>query len=555
METRTMFSSDPEVAKRQMLTVVFLMTAFGHADGKFAMAEKRFVQEMIADLVERRMLEAVSNPLARHATTDRVIEQFQRVAARIDRELVALLSESVAEGESLEQFVLAKITLRCYELLRKFDEDARQVLFDIVDEFILADGVAHPAEEKLRDDLKRLLAEPLDIEEFGVVEEEAEHVRLMEERSLVPRADDHPFFSRLERAYPRDPGSFGPRAKDDVELVRKVRATLAEQRKIGAGRLTGVQSFTELAGQAPFLDGHVYALPPDPKKEYELIVLGDLHGCYSCLKAALQQTDFLAKVQAHVDDPENTPDTRLVLLGDYIDRGRFSYDGILRAVMQLYVTVPGSVYMLRGNHEYYVELEQRVLAPVRPAEGMMNLQGIASDAFFKEYMQLFEEMPTSLAFDKIFFAHAGIPRDATLRNKWRDLSTLNDPDVRFEMMWSDPADTQAVPDELQQKVARFGYGTAQFRSFMAKIGCTAMIRGHERVIEGFRQNYDFPDASLYTLFSAGGETCLDLPESSNYRDVTPRALTIHWRHGTAEITGFPIDWARYNDGARNRFFA
>ena len=551
-----MFSSDPEVAKKQMLAVAFLLTAFGHIDGKFAMAEKRFVQEKIAALVEKHMEAAVSNPLARHATTDRVTAQFQRVAATIDREILALFSESVAEGESQEQFIHAKVTLRCYELLHAFDEDARDVLFEIVDDFILADGVAHPAEEKLRDDLKRLLAEPVEITEFEVLDDEsAPRVELSEAESLVPRVDDHAFFTRLEKPYPRDPEGFAQSAMNDVELVRKVRSTLNEQRAGNAGRLTGAQSFTDFAGQEPFLDGHVHVLPPDPNKEYELIVTGDLHGCYSCLKAALMQTDFLAKVQAHADDPAGTPDTRLVLLGDYIDRGRFSYDGILRAVMQLYVTVPHAVYMLRGNHEYYLEHKGRILAPVRPAEGMMSLSGIAGDEFFKEYMEMFEELPTSLAFGRMFFAHAGIPRDASLRDKWQDLSALNDPDLRFEMMWSDPSNTEAVPDELQKKVARFGYGTAQFRSFMARIGCSAMVRGHERIIEGFRATYDFPDASLYTLFSAGGEKSLDLPESSNYREVTPHALTIRWRDGVSTVTPFSIDWARYNDSKLNRFLA
>src|SRR5690606_9642502 len=144
----------------------------------------------------------------------------------------------------------------------------------IVDEFILADGVAHPAEEKLRDDLKRLLAEPVEITEFEVVDDESEkHVQLAGEQAFVPRADDHPFFARMEQPYPRDQMGFAQYAMNDVELVKKVRNTLAEQRKLGAGRLKGVQSFTDLAGQAPFLDGHVYVLPPDPSTAYELIVL------------------------------------------------------------------------------------------------------------------------------------------------------------------------------------------------------------------------------------------------------------------------------------------
>jgi hypothetical protein len=551
-----MFSSDPAVAKKQMLTVVFLLTAFGHMDGKFALSEKRFVQEKIANLVEERMLEAVPNPLARQVAIDRVTAQFQRVAAAIDREIAALFTESVAEGESIEQFVYTKLALRCYELLRPFDDDARAHLFEIVDELILADGVAHPTEQRLREDIQRLLAEPVEMELEEVSDTAVlRRIEIDEPQVLVPRVEDHAFFTREERVYSRDKADFSKSAEQDLELLRKVKSTLDQQRAAGAGKLAGTKSFADFAGQPPFLDGHVYVLPPDPRAQYELIVLGDLHGCYSCLKAALMQTDFLAKVQAHADDPENTPDTRLVLLGDYIDRGRFSFDGVVRMAMRLFVTVPDSVYFLRGNHEYYLEHEGRILAPVRPAEGMMGLSGVASDAYFREYMQLFEALPTSLAFERFFFVHAGIPRDASLAEKWKDLSSLNDPELRFQMMWSDPSDTEVVPDELQKGAARFGYGSRQLRSFLARIGCSVMVRGHERIIDGFRSTYDLPDATLFTVFSAGGATNLDLPDTSNYREVTPRGLTIRWRDGVSRVSSFVIDWSRYNDAAHNRFLA
>jgi hypothetical protein len=498
------------------------------------------------------MLAAAMDPLARQVAVERATQQFQRVAAKIDREIAALFTESVAEGESTEQFVYAKLALRCYELLRPFDEEARKQLFEIVDELIMADGVADPRESRLRDDIQRLLDEPIELEMEEIPDTVAERgIAIEAQEALVPRAADHPFFTQEERVYPRDQAGFVPSAEQDVALARKVKSTLDQLRASGTGKLAGKKSFADFAGQPPFLDGHVYVLPPDPRVEYELIVLGDLHGCYSCLKAALMQTDFLAKVQAHTDDPKNTPDVRLVLLGDYIDRGRFSFDGVLRMAMRLFVTVPNAVYFLRGNHEYYLEHQGRILAPVRPAEGMMGLQGVASDAYFREFMQMFEALPTSLAFDRFFFVHAGVPRDAALAEKWTDLSSLNDPDLRFQMMWSDPSDTEVVPDELQKSVARFGYGTQQFRNFLARIGCSVLVRGHERIVEGFRTAND---ATLYTLFSAGGATNLDLPETSNYREVTPMGLTIRWRDGVSRVTPFAIDWSRYNDPARNHFY-
>src|SRR5947208_726663 len=108
------FSSDPAVAKKQLLTVVFLLTSFGYMDGKFSLAEKRVVQDKIASLVEERMAEAIEDPVAREAAVERTTAQFQRVAAAIDREIAGLYTESVAGGESTEQFVYAKLALRCY---------------------------------------------------------------------------------------------------------------------------------------------------------------------------------------------------------------------------------------------------------------------------------------------------------------------------------------------------------------------------------------------------------------------------------------------------------
>jgi hypothetical protein len=159
-----------------------------------------------------------------------------------------------------------------------------------------------------------------------------------------------------------------------------------------------------------------------------------------------------------------------------------------------------------------------------------------------------------LIFDKMLFVHAGIPRDDTLAEKYKGLSSLNDSEIRFQMLWSDPSEAEFIPLELQKSNARFPFGTHQFKSFMARIGCTTMIRGHEKVNEGFRKVIEDKDVVLLTLFSAGGKNNNDLPDKSNYREVTPMALTIRYKNGISQLTPWVIDYERYNDPQYNSFF-
>ena len=65
---------------------------------------------------------------------------------------------------------------------------------------------------------------------------------------------------------------------------------------------------------------------------------------------------------------------------------------------------------------------------------------------------------------------------------------------------------------------------------------------------------DDPEAKLFNLFSAGGANNNDLPVNSNYREVTPMALTIRQTKGVTQMTPFIIDWERYNDPKYNAFF-
>jgi Calcineurin-like phosphoesterase len=549
------FSQDGPTADKQMRAVIFYLTTFGYIDGDFDDSEKEFVRNYVRKLIESRVHDAVaeSEQQLRKELVEKFTKHFHEVFEGIDRQVKDLFTEAVAEGEAQDTFVHSKLKLRCFEIFKSFDASNQEQLMGTIDELIRADGQVHPAELKFRGELAALLEADLGVELLED-ESEARTSAVSKGEKLVPTSENHPFFDQFEQHYTANPARLRQQVEADRKLIDRVIAKLDEQRQAGTGKLKGKQSVAELKGTAPFLDGHVHMVQPQLGREYELIVVGDLHGCYSCLKAVLMQSDFFAKVNAFVGDPEHNPEPKLVLLGDYIDRGMFSYQGVLRSAMQLFLRAPDHVYLLRGNHEYYIEHQGRVLGAVRPSEAMNTLKPHLSQEVFAHYMRLFDALPNMLFFERLLFVHGGIARDLSLKEKYQDLSSLNDWDIRFQMMWSDPSSADVIPAALQEQSSRFPFGRLQSQAFLHKVGCHTLVRGHEKVNEGFRRVYDDESQLLITLFSAGGHDNKDIPADSSYRSVTPMAMTVKYKDGKSQITPWPIDYARYNSPETNKFF-
>jgi len=549
------FSQDGPTADKQMRAVIFYLTTFGYIDGDFDDSEKAFVRGYVTRLIEARVHGAVSEsePKLRAELIAKFTKHFHEVFEGIDRQVKDLFTEAVAEGEAQDNFVHAKLKLRCFEIFKSFDTANQEQLMDTIDELIHADGQVHPAELKFRGELAALLEADLGVELLAD-EQSPRTSAVQKDAKLVPATENHPFFQQFEHHYTADPARLRQQVEADRKLIDQVIAQLEKQRVPGSGRLVGKQTVNELRPGEAFLDGHVHVLSPQAGREYELTVVGDLHGCYSCLKAVLMQSDFFAKVNAFVNDPEHHPEPKLVLLGDYIDRGMFSYQGVLRSAMRLFLSAPNHVYLLRGNHEYYIEHQGRVLGAVRPSEAMNTLKPHLSQEVFAHYMQLFDALPNMLFFERILFVHGGIPRDLLLKQRYKDLSSLNDWDLRFQMMWSDPSSADVIPAALQEQSSRFPFGRLQSQAFLQRLGCHTLIRGHEKVDAGFERVYDDENQLLITLFSAGGSDNKDLPPDSSYRSVTPMALTVKFKDGKSQITPWKIDYARYNAPSTNKFF-
>lgn len=71
--------------------------------------------------------------------------------------------------------------------------------------------------------------------------------------------------------------------------------------------------------------------------------IGDVHGCFDHLQAALEKIDADIDAQTPVDPA-------VVFLGDYIDRGPASSE-VLEFLMELCLAEPDAAICLRGNHE------------------------------------------------------------------------------------------------------------------------------------------------------------------------------------------------------------
>lgn len=549
------FSKDPAVAERQMEALIFSLTTFGYIDGDFDAAEKQQVMGTIARVIEHRVDSSMpsATPEVRRDLVARFTTHFGEKLERIDSHVRELFIEPLADGEDRDTFVHAKLKQRCFEIFQGFDRANQEALLESVDELIRADGELHPAEVKFRSELAALLDADLDVE---LVEEPSDRPRAAITAPVhLDAGDDHSFFQQLEFHYSADPQKIEKQVAADLELIDRLITQLEAQRADGEGMLAGAATVADLPAGARFLDGWTHVLMPEDGRAYDLTVVGDLHGCYSCLKGTVMQTRFFEKVAAFRKDPSAHPDPKLVLLGDYIDRGIFSLNGVLRTVLQMATLAPDHVYVLRGNHEYYVEYKGQVYGGVKPAEAINTLKPHLPVDVFRRYMRLFDLLPNTLLFDRTLFVHGGIPRDRLIKERWSGLSTLNDPDVRFQMMWSDPSAASVIPAELQEQTARFPFGKLQFAAFMARLGMNTMVRGHEKVEEGFRRVYDDEAGLLISLFSAGGADNRDLPPRSSYRSVTPMALTIaRSSSGQTTITPFEIDWRSYNDPERNAFF-
>lgn len=533
-----------------------LLLTVGYVDGLFHHKEQAYI---------RRYVESVLAVVERGAASlDEQVRRRQGFLEHVDATLARLGGEVAALGDEVQArddagYVPTRLKVRAVSLFRSFPAAEQATVLELVRGLMHADGLISQPEHRLYEELLAYFTGPPPPQAGAVTATDLRAPAAVAGRPLVlaPAAwldlqgVGHPLLDPLEQSYSPHPVERQAQVALDHQLVGQAMEVWSRQRAQGNGLLAGVTDLARYPAGTRFLDRHVHVVRPAGATE--LIVLGDLHGCYGCLKAALLQTDFINRAWAHQWDPARYPDVKLILLGDYIDRGRFSFDGVLRAVLRLLVTMPDQVIVLRGNHEHFRANQGHMYSVVYPAEALTSIIGHVPFEVLEGYRRLFEEMPTACLVDRTLFVHGGVPREDTFAERYRDLGSLNDPELRFQMMWSDPEQTEQVPVELQRQNPRFSFGRQQFRAFMERVGCHTMVRGHEKIERGFDVVYDLGDRLLLNLFSAGGFDNPDLPADCSYRKVTPMALTIHHRPDGARAVPWPIHYQPFCYDVHNGF--
>jgi serine/threonine protein phosphatase 1 len=172
--------------------------------------------------------------------------------------------------------------------------------------------------------------------------------------------------------------------------------------------------------------------PPRLPKGTRIYAIGDVHGCLGLLERALK-----AVTQHMRQNPGD--DVRLVLLGDYIDRGPDSR-GVIDLLTRLSATA--EIIPLMGNHERALlafldnQLPFRswkamgglttlmsygaITSPVEPQQEDATLQTAFAECLPPAHLAFLRQLPPYVVIGDFLFAHAGKHRRVPLDDQAPD---------------------------------------------------------------------------------------------------------------------------------------
>ena len=143
-------------------------------------------------------------------------------------------------------------------------------------------------------------------------------------------------------------------------------------------------------------------------------VIGDIHGCINTLNNLLNKIDY-------------NKNDQLIFVGDYIDRGKYSYE-VIKRIQELQSN--NNVIALRGNHEqmlldwfcseyqYDKEYNWKLW---KMNGGMETVKSFKhNNALIENEIKGFKSLKFYYEDDRNFYVHAGIEKSNNVKNMMSD---------------------------------------------------------------------------------------------------------------------------------------
>ncbi|MEM2006455.1 MAG: metallophosphoesterase family protein [Sulfolobales archaeon] len=231
------------------------------------------------------------------------------------------------------------------------------------------------------------------------------------------------------------------------------------------------------------------------KDEVRYVFVGDIHGNLEDLKAILSNYD-----EEHL----KSGNTKIVFLGDYIDRGESQLE-VLITLLELKREYPDSIFLLKGNHEGVDIVEpsphdfpDELISRYLISEGLKIYEFFVNDIFTRLHLAAY--------FRNFFLAlHGGLPtvtykKTQNVREYLLGSIAGLSRDVVVEVLWNDPIESI---DEAQESPRGAGmlFGRPITEWVVKTFNVKLVIRGHEPCAKGYKLNHN---GKVITLFSRTG---------------------------------------------------
>jgi len=183
----------------------------------------------------------------------------------------------------------------------------------------------------------------------------------------------------------------------------------------------------------------------------KIIFVGDTHGDLTASQKIIKE--YL------------TPGNKIVFLGDYVDRGKFSEKNINFLLSQK-LNHPHQIYLLQGNHEGYPILK---FSPADFWEGL-------SESKYKIYKNIFLNLPLVATTKNIIALHGALPDVETLHK----INKIKPGDKNwFQITWGDFREKNGEFLGYNPFSGRPEFGKKWFDKLMKRFQKTFLIRSHQ----------------------------------------------------------------------------